>query len=842
MLRTRAIASYQLVSAAACSAVLLVGAVRVEAQCEARWLYSPEQAAPSPGWPINQIYLWQPDGGADARLVAYIPPGLIAAWDGREWEPLGRPEDAYPSVAAFATFSGHLYAVGSGRNFVGGRSSHLARWNGSTWESLAGEPTGLQSRFLSAVEFDGNLIVSGRFTAIGGTAARNIARFDGTSWHPLGDGLAAEANLAATDGRLFAALVPTSSGAPIAVREWNGQEWTDLPPLQNSLQLGGLPLIATLNGQPVIGGARVPTAPNSRIVRWDGSAWQPLGTFLSPTALHETNGMLYASGVGLDESATFVVGLCWRWSGTEWTKIGGAGEFAASFAVFDGELFAGGNYRTIDGRQVDGVVRFDGSTWLPVSSGIGGPASAFATYRDDLVVSGAFTVAGGHIANNVARWDGRTVTPMGDGLDRRVLDFTQLDGSLIAAGEFIRSGERSVRRVARWDDTEWRPLGNGFNSVAHAVAVHDGHLYAGGSFTASGSNPVRRIGVWNGMNWEPVGGGMNGDVYSLLSFGGDLIAAGAFSTAGSQAVNRIAAWDGSTWRGLGAGFDGYVLDLMEYRGELIAAGTFVTSGADPALGVARWTGYRWERLGTGLGGVNSLTVIDDELFAGGTFTSGSGATLNFVARWRGQAWKPLGTGVDDLVNVVASHRGELVIGGAFAAAEGTTSWGWARWSPTGMPWVAEQPAPARFTPGRTLTMRSAVASGYGDVEFRWLRNGVPISDGPQGASAGGGVVTGASGTLVDGEITTLTVAEAQASDAGEFRVEFTSQCGSVTSNAAAASVCRADRNADGIVTLDDLLGYLGSYFAMEPDADFDGNGQIEAADVVEFVTAFLAGC
>lgn len=78
------------------------------------------------------------------------------------------------------------------------------------------------------IEYNGDLIVAGGFTVIGGDSIPNIARYDGTNWHSLGEGPNGYVtDLAVHDGWLYAAgPFDTIGGEAIrAVAKWNGQYW-----------------------------------------------------------------------------------------------------------------------------------------------------------------------------------------------------------------------------------------------------------------------------------------------------------------------------------------------------------------------------------------------------------------------------------------------------------------------------------------------------------------------------------------------------------------------------------------------------------------------------------------
>ncbi|MCA9285921.1 MAG: hypothetical protein KDA22_11930 [Phycisphaerales bacterium] len=108
------------------------------------------------------------------------------------------------SVNALTTFddgSGDGPALYAGGTFTaaGGTAAHaVAKWDGSSWSPLGSGLSG-SDFFLPAVNAlttfdDGSgggpaLCAGGEFTTAGGTAANSVAKWDGSSWSPLGSGM-----------------------------------------------------------------------------------------------------------------------------------------------------------------------------------------------------------------------------------------------------------------------------------------------------------------------------------------------------------------------------------------------------------------------------------------------------------------------------------------------------------------------------------------------------------------------------------------------------------------------------------------------------------------------------
>ncbi|MFC1572138.1 hypothetical protein ACFL6M_00920, partial [Candidatus Eisenbacteria bacterium] len=62
--------------------------------------------------------------------------------------------------------------------------------DGNSWNALDTGVWGGDYRLVNALTvYDGDLIAGGFFTRAGAWTVNNIARWDGTEWHPLGSGL-----------------------------------------------------------------------------------------------------------------------------------------------------------------------------------------------------------------------------------------------------------------------------------------------------------------------------------------------------------------------------------------------------------------------------------------------------------------------------------------------------------------------------------------------------------------------------------------------------------------------------------------------------------------------------
>lgn len=245
---------------------------------------------------------------------------------------------------------------------------------------------------------NGELLVGGRFNMAGqNTVALKIARFDGSLWRPLGDGLM----LGDTDQAfpMAAAVLPngdlavggnfTRSGAVglSNIGRWDGAAWHAMG---EGLDRPVTALVVLPDGRLCAGGQflNAGSTPASRIAVWDGQAWAPLGSGLSDTvsSLCMYQGRLTVGGSFRAAGGESVGGLA-QWDGDRWTALTeGVPQFriVRALAVLpSGELVAGGDFQTIGGVDTGCVARYDGVAWAALDEPMRGDVMSFAVLPGD---------------------------------------------------------------------------------------------------------------------------------------------------------------------------------------------------------------------------------------------------------------------------------------------------------------------------------------------------------------------------------------------------------------------------------------------------------------------------
>jgi hypothetical protein len=291
--------------------------------------------------------------GGGFTAIGAVDANRIGRWDGTQWKPMG------------PGFTGPVFAVAvrGGEVFAGGE--FISRWNGSQWLSMGGVSGGV-GEVRSIASWNNDVYAAGHFTSLGGVTVSGIGRWDGSTWHPLGTGLAGD----------------RGSGFVIATGP-------------DALYVGGRFITA--------GGVVA-----NRIARWDGTSWSSLGTGLDahPFAIAVDGDKVYAAGI-FNTAGGLAANNVAMWDGGAWQALGsGLSSSAFACALKDGQLYVGGGFSSAGSQTVNRVAKWDGTQWQPLGSGArgGSPVFAMAASDDNLYIGGDFTMAGDKASVYFGKW------------------------------------------------------------------------------------------------------------------------------------------------------------------------------------------------------------------------------------------------------------------------------------------------------------------------------------------------------------------------------------------------------------------------------------------------------
>jgi len=380
--------------------------------------------------------------GGNLRSAGAFDLNNLAKWDGVDWSPVGKKFSTNKFVLAMSSFddgSGDSLYVGGEFSTAGGLpASYIAEWDGLRWSTLG---SGMNNRVRGLLTYDDGggeaLFACGNFSAAGGIPANGVARWDGSTWTALGAGVGAglgdvRAMAAHDDGTGMALYVVgkffTASGvAAKSVARWDGSAWSAVG---NGLSatVSALAVFDSGAGPELYAGGPFNSGggfPIDFIAKWDGTSWVDVGggtnSSVESLAVYDDGSgpALYAGGAFTQAgavSANFIA----KWDGSQWSALGnGVDNQVHSLLAFDDGngslLYAGGAFQNAGSAASRRIASWDGAAWTMLGSGMVDTVSALAVYDDS---SGAALYAGGRFGSAadsgdsfIAKWGFPETTP-----------------------------------------------------------------------------------------------------------------------------------------------------------------------------------------------------------------------------------------------------------------------------------------------------------------------------------------------------------------------------------------------------------------------------------------------
>ena len=287
-------------------------------------------------------------------------------------------------------------------------------------------------------------------------------------------------------------------------------------------------------------------------------------------AIDSINGLLYASLYQFTTDSNYVYtynGSAWSTVGNGVLQNNPGPGFPKNATIYDiieydGKVIACGDFDIAGDIEVNGIMQWDGTIWLSLGEGLTEfiPAMPSILYPHnmtifdgDLIVAGNFYKAGGSIVNGIARWDGTTWHALGEGFNNSAYAVCVYDGELYAGGEFTMSGTTPLGRIAKWNGVSWENPGfevaysvTALHEFVHTLKTIDGKLYITGGFdqliidgvtTDAGS-----ILSFDGTSIDTLAGGVEGEIEAIIEYENGILVAGNFSAAGGVPAENFAVY------------------------------------------------------------------------------------------------------------------------------------------------------------------------------------------------------------------------------------------------------------------------------------------------------------
>ncbi len=565
----------------------------------------------------NPIVAWQENIASKGIFEIYVK-----QWNGTEWQELGgsgsnagisEADGRESSDASIAIDPNGRVVVAWHGESLSDSEIFLRRWNGTTWEDLAGSGSGggisANGRWSKhpslAIDGSGNPALAWDdaempSTPVSETPAIYFRRWNGQAWEALG-GSASESGVNNTAGRtMYPSLSFDPSGKPVIA-------WDES---QNSLER------------------------EIHARRWDGTSWQPFEGTGHETVVSANYGPSEYASLAVDTNGKIIV--AWhdgtsghygsytyyneiyvrQWNGTSWEGYGGTGEGGAvsqdvgAAACPAIELEATGKLTVVWNsdtmKQIEGTEKYlynvyarfwDGANWTEL--GGSGSGEGVSNNQDQSQFPALARTKDGH---SIAAWR-NSDSPFLDGCPQVYLRswngsiWEELDGSASAKGVSQKVGCSPARPAVAVDtkDTVF-------------LAWDDNH------YPAESEIYLRQ---WNGTKWVELGGSGSGN--------------GISQNSGSSQDPSL------------------VVDQDDYP---IVAWQDKTSG-NFEIYVRRWNGTSWEELGgsasgggvsnnQGWSGLPSLAMDINNRPVLAWLDDSSGSLEVYLRRWNGTSWEELG--------------------------------------------------------------------------------------------------------------------------------------------------------------------------------------------------------
>ena len=152
--------------------------------------------------------------GGSFGTAGGVTTNKIAKWDGFVWAAMASGMGgSLPNVLSLATdTAGNVYAGGAFTTAGGITVNRVAKWSGSAWQAMG---SGMNGNVLALRVVNNTVFAGGAFTTASGVAASRIAMWNGTTWLPLDSGVNNSVTAFALDyfGNLVVSGTFTSAGS-----------------------------------------------------------------------------------------------------------------------------------------------------------------------------------------------------------------------------------------------------------------------------------------------------------------------------------------------------------------------------------------------------------------------------------------------------------------------------------------------------------------------------------------------------------------------------------------------------------------------------------------------------
>ena len=474
----------------------------------------------------------------DFGTIGGVSASRAAKWDGTTWSALGSGLNG--SGTSIAKLGSDIYFGGSFSTAGGVASPNVARWDGSEWSSAALPLTGANGFVLCLAAAGSDLYAGGRYTAAANSspAGNRISRWNGTSWSAVGDDSVYDyVNHLITSGSSVIA-VGRFTGPHSHIARFDGTAWQSmLDGLGKGLDADGYSIVE-LNGKVYVSGSftHAGTLEVNCVACYDKAtnAWSALPGIPGGTLVVH-NGELYACYFTDTPAPPYPCTIA-KWTGSTWVTVGNLEASLTGIpASIGGSLYIYGDISTANGMPINHIAKWDGTTWSDAGNGLAlnsdSYMQAMCAVNGQLYASAFINTSDvDNQTSTVFQWSGSAWTTHSTDIKPLINCMTAMGNDLVVGGSIASiNGVPTTNNVLRWTGTSWSALGTGvaIDGGVNVLKYTHGLLFAG---SQNNSEPLQE---WNGDTWEEVGGGPNRDVWDMTVLGEELFVTGSFTEAGT---------------------------------------------------------------------------------------------------------------------------------------------------------------------------------------------------------------------------------------------------------------------------------------------------------------------
>lgn len=321
----------------------------------------------------------------------------------------------------------------------------------------------------------------------------------------------------------------------------------------------------------------------------------------------------------------------------------------------NGDIYIGGNFSTINGINVNFIVRYNpaSNTWHQLGDGLYDLGVGSVVYAISIASNGDVYIGGGFSGY----MNGTTQVP-----SRCFVKYVPSTNSFVSFGDRFISYVKSI------------------------LIIDDTSIYIGGNFSAlTGLSNSSFIVKYNPTSniYQTVGLGLVNDVVETISYhpSGDIYIGGSFTSAGGIAVNRIAKYTPSTnsWTTLGTGVNNTVNSIKIYNNDVYIGGYFTTANGTTANRIVKYTPSTdtWSAIGVGVNSfVNTLNISSTgELYIGGWFNFANGSIATYIVKYDipTNTWTSFNSTSSTVRSIFIASNNAVYVGGSFTIIDGVNA-------------------------------------------------------------------------------------------------------------------------------------------------------------------------